>query len=58
MMKETIRALETGAMAEIGLLAFFVAFVLILAYTFLLPKQQCETMSQMPLDDDQPIRTA
>lgn len=51
MMKEVIRAMETGMLAEIGLLAFFVAFVLIVVRAFLMPKSDREDAKQMPLDD-------
>ncbi|ARA92129.1 MAG: hypothetical protein D6685_19565 [Bacteroidetes bacterium] len=52
MLKETLRAMETGALAEIGLLAFFFAFVLILIRVFLMTRQECEAARHMPLDDD------
>lgn len=51
MMNETVRALETGAFAEIGLLAFVVAFVLMLAYAFTLSKEKRDAAKHLPLDD-------
>jgi hypothetical protein len=40
MAREVVRALETGPLAEIGLIAFFVAFILILVYVFLLAQEE------------------
>jgi cbb3-type cytochrome oxidase subunit 3 len=51
MMKEVLRALETGILAQIGLIAFLVAFVLILIYVFTLPRRKREHSKQIPLDD-------
>jgi len=51
MMKEVIRALETGALAEIGLIAFVVAFVLILVRVALMPRSEREDAKNLPLDD-------
>lgn len=51
MMKEAVRALETGHLAEIGLIAFVVAFVLILLRAFLLPKAERDQAKQLPLED-------
>lgn len=51
MMKEAIRALETGALAEIGLLAFLLAFVLVLLYALLMKKSDRNAAKQLPLND-------
>jgi cbb3-type cytochrome oxidase subunit 3 len=51
MMREVVRALETGPIAEIGVIAFFVAFILIVLYAFLLPKKKRDDAKNMPLDD-------
>ena len=51
MMKEAVRALETGALAEIGLVAFFVAFLLVVAYALTLSKRRREHDKNLPLDD-------
>lgn len=51
MMKEAVRALETGALAEVGLLAFLLAFVLVLLYAFLMKKSDREAAKQLPLND-------
>lgn len=55
MMKEAVRALETGALAEVGLIAFVVAFVLILFYAFTLSRRFRDAAKQMPLSDSEPI---
>lgn len=52
MMKEALRALETGGLAEIGLLAFLLAFVLIVIRTFLMPEKKRDDAKQIPLRDD------
>lgn len=52
MMKEAVRALETGSLAQVGLIAFFVAFVLILIYTFTISKRSRDEAKSMPLSDD------
>ncbi len=51
MMKDAVRALETGAFAEIGVLAFFVAFLLIVVYALTLSKRSRDAAKQIPLDD-------
>lgn len=52
MMKEAIRALETGDLAVVGLVAFLVAFFLIVARAFLVPKKKRDDAKQIPLEDD------
>ena len=52
MMKEAVRALETGSLAEVGLVAFVAAFVLIVLYAFTLSRQRREDAKHMPLQDD------
>ena len=52
MMKDAVRALETGALAEVGLLAFVLAFVLVVVYTFTLSKKKREHLGRLPLDDE------
>ena len=46
MMKEAIRALETGPLAEIGVVAFAIAFVLVV-----LSKNERDRAKHLPLDD-------
>ena len=55
MWKDAVRALETGTLAEIGLVAFFIAFLLIVAYALMLPKRDCEDALNMPLDDGESV---
>ena len=50
-MRETVRALETGALAEIAVLAFFVAFVAIVVYAFTLSKRTRDQAKNLPFDD-------
>ena len=53
-MKETVRALETGALAEVAIVAFVVAFLAICAYAFLMTRAQRERAKHLPLDDAMP----
>ncbi len=57
MMKDVIRGLETGAFAELALLAFLVAFVLILIWTFSLSSRFRDAAKNMPLKDAEPFPT-
>ena len=54
MWRDTVQALETGALAEIGVIAFFVAFLLIVAYAFTLSKKKREEFKNLPLEDELP----
>ena len=51
MMKDVVRALETGGLAEIGLIAFVVAFVLMVAYALTLSKDRREEAKLLPFDE-------
>ncbi len=51
MWKETVRALQTGALAEIAVVAFVLAFVLVVAYAFSLSKRTRTEIKNLPLDD-------
>lgn len=55
MFKDVIRAVDPGILPQIGLIAFIVAFCLIVLYTFTRSKSQRETYKNMPLDDDSQI---
>ena len=55
MMKEAARAIESGILAEIGLIAFFVAFLLIVIYAFTLSKRRRDYDKNLPLDDAQEV---
>ena len=52
MYKDVIRALETGSLAEIGVIAFMIAFLLIVIYAFTLSKADRDYAKQQPLHDD------
>ena len=51
MMKDVFRDLDAGIWPIIGLLAFLVAFLLILARVLLMKKSEREEAKQIPLDD-------
>lgn len=51
MWKETVRALQTGALGEVAVVAFVVAFVLVVIYAFTLSKRTREEIKRQPLDD-------
>jgi hypothetical protein len=51
MWKETVRALQTGALAEIAVVAFVVAFVLVVIYALTLSKRTRDEIKRQPLDD-------
>jgi cbb3-type cytochrome oxidase subunit 3 len=55
MMKEVLRAIETGILPQIGLIAFVVAFIGVLYYVFSMPKQDREYDKNLPLDDGIPV---
>jgi cbb3-type cytochrome oxidase subunit 3 len=57
MMKTVVRALETGPLGEISVVAFFVAFVLIVIYAFTLSRQERQHGKEMPLDDPQQLNS-
>ena len=51
MWKETVRALQTGAFAEVAVVAFVVAFLCVVAYAFTMSKRTREEIKRQPLDD-------
>ncbi len=51
MMRDVVHALETGHLAQIGLVAFFVAFVLVIVYAFTLSRSKREDLKNQPLDN-------
>lgn len=53
MMKEVVRSLESGILPEIGLIAFVLAFVLVVIYALTMKKQRREDAKQIPLQDDE-----
>ncbi len=56
MMKEVVRAMDTGLLALVGLIAFLVAFTLILARVALMKKSARDEAKNLPLHDDEEIR--
>lgn len=48
MMKEVLRALDTGVLAQIGLIAFVFAFLLVLLRVFLYTKQEISQIENLP----------
>ncbi len=52
MWNETLRALQTGSLAEIAVVAFVVAFVIVVGYAFSLSKREREHAKHLPLQDD------
>ena len=51
MYKDVIQSLDSGLLPIIGLLAFFVAFTLIVIWAFSLNKEARHAAKQMPLED-------
>jgi cbb3-type cytochrome oxidase subunit 3 len=53
MMKEVVRAFQNITLGEIGLVAFVLAFVLIVIYALTLNKSTRDEAKQIPLLDDE-----
>lgn len=51
MFKEVVRSLETGDAALVGLVAFMVAFVLVVVRAFSLRKSVRTHLKDLPLED-------
>ena len=51
MMKETLRGIDPGILPIIGLIAFIVAFVLIIIRVMTMKKAEREEAKNLPLDD-------
>jgi len=51
MMKEVVRAMETGYLAYIGLFAFIFAFALIIARVAIMKKKERELIKNLPVDE-------
>ena len=52
MMKEVVRGIDPGILPQIGLVAFVVAFVLIVIYAVTLSRRQVATLKNLPLEDE------
>ncbi len=55
MMKELAQSMETGILAEIGLIAFMFAFALILIRAMTMKKHERDDAKHMPLNDPREI---
>ena len=51
MMKEVVRAIETGYLAYIGLFAFILAFVMILVRIAIMKRKERVEAKNLPLDE-------
>ena len=51
MYKDVIRSLDSGLLPIIGLVAFFVAFALIIVWAFTMKKEDRTAAKQIPLND-------
>ncbi|MGA7304379.1 MAG: cbb3-type cytochrome c oxidase subunit 3 [Rhodothermales bacterium] len=51
MWKDVFRALETGMLAQIGLVAFIVTFIVILIRVFTISKKERDHAKNIPLDE-------
>ena len=52
MMKEVLRSMETGLLAEIGLLAYLTAFVLIVIWAMTMKRASRQHAKNIPLNDE------
>lgn len=52
MFKEVLRDIDTGILGIIGLIAFFVAFLLIVVRVMTMKKSDREKAKNIPLDSD------
>ncbi|WP_456429722.1 cbb3-type cytochrome c oxidase subunit 3 [Rhodocaloribacter sp.] len=55
MMKELAQSMETGILAEVGLIAFMFAFALILIRVMTMKKHERDDAKNMPLNDPREI---
>lgn len=51
MMKEVVRAMESGNLAYIGLFAFLFAFALIMARVLMMKKNQRDELKNLPVNE-------
>ncbi|MEM1271520.1 MAG: hypothetical protein AAF752_00750 [Bacteroidota bacterium] len=54
MFKEVLRSIDAGLLPQIGLVAFLVAFVLMMIYALTLSKRAREYAKRIPLDEGTP----
>lgn len=55
MMKEVVRALDSGLLPIIGLIAFGVAFIAIVAWAMTMKKEDRDAAKQQPLQEPAPV---
>lgn len=53
MIRDVVDAMNAGVFAQIGLIAFLIAFILIVIYVVTLPKKKRDHAKQIPLEDDE-----
>ncbi|MEQ9104258.1 MAG: hypothetical protein RIE53_06130 [Rhodothermales bacterium] len=53
MFKDVVRSLDTGSLAIVGLVAFILAFVLIVARVVSMKKSERTAHKNLPLEDDE-----
>ncbi len=51
MKREVVEAAGLAIYAELGIVIFMVVFILVVARGFMIPKEQRDALSQMPLDE-------
>ena len=54
MLRDVVENAGLEGFAEIGLILFLIAFVLVIARIVLIDKDEAAEHSRMPLDDDEP----
>lgn len=57
-MKEVVRSLDVGFLPQIGLVAFVLAFLVIVIYAFRLSRGQVSEFSDLPFDEAVPADDA
>jgi len=53
MIRDLLASIDTGFLAQVGLVAFMVAFGAVLAYAFTLRREDRDAAKQLPLQDDE-----
>jgi len=52
MIRDLLGSIDTGILAQVGLVAFMVAFGAVLVYAFTLRREDRDAAKQLPLHDD------
>ena len=53
MIRDILGGIDTGILAQVGLLAFVVAFLAIVVYAFSLKKKRRDEAKEIPLKDEE-----